>query len=89
MKNRGIIGGGSFRDPSGFVFRKDDTIYRQVNMVYKEQYDHFMASGLYEALVSDGLLLSHHEIGVEHAGSTTAYKIIEPEFIPVISYPYE
>jgi len=89
MKDRGIIAGGSFRDPSGFVFRKDDTIYRQVNMVYKEQYDHLIASGLYEALISDELLLSHDEIGVEHARSAAAYKIIKPEFIPYISYPYE
>ena len=27
---------GSFRDPSGFLFQQDGVIYRQVNLVYKD-----------------------------------------------------
>jgi hypothetical protein len=29
----------SFRDPSGFMFRRDGTLYRQVNKHYKDEYD--------------------------------------------------
>ena len=45
----------SFRDPSGFLFYKEGVLYRQVNLSYREHYDHLMESGLYKALVSQGL----------------------------------
>ena len=57
----------SFRDPSGFVFVADGDIYRQVNDLYKEHYDHLMASGLYESLVDKGLLVKHDEVDLERA----------------------
>lgn len=53
---------GSFRDPSGFVFCQDDLVYRQVNRIYRDNYDHLMGSGLYEALINAGLLVPHQEI---------------------------
>jgi len=55
----------SFRDPSGFLFRQDGVIYRQVNLGYKDGYDHLMSSGLYQALVDDNLLIPHEEISIE------------------------
>lgn len=79
----------SFRDPSGFLFLRDGLIYRQVNYKYKENYDHLINSGLYEALVGDELLIPHREVKNEYAMSDEAYRIIKPEFIPFISYPYE
>ena len=79
----------SFRDPSGFLFRQNDTIYRQVNLVYKDDYDHLMDSGLYRALVDDNLLVPHEEVGIEPPVSGLAYKVIKPEPISFISYPYE
>jgi hypothetical protein len=86
MTNPGIPG--SFRDPSGFVYFQDNLIYRQVNRVYKENYDHLMISGLYKHLVDAELLIPHNEVDMEH-GSEKTYKIIKPELIPFISYPYE
>lgn len=81
---------GSFRDPSGFVFKHDSTIYRQVNDCYKDDYDLLMASGLYEHLVSANLLIPHEEVtGVESPSKDGAYKILKPEMVPFISYPYE
>jgi len=79
----------SFRDPSGFLFFRDGFIYRQVNIIYKEDYDHLINSGLYETLVDAELLIPHDEIDIEYARSDKAYKIIKPEPIPFISYPYE
>jgi hypothetical protein len=78
---------GSFRDPSGHVFRRDGTVFRQVNACYRENYDALLSSGLYDALVRDGLLVSHAERGAD--GGAECYKVIEPERIPFISYPYE
>ena len=81
---------GSFRDPSGFVFSQDGVIYRQVNQSYKEDYDLLMTSGLYENLLSANLLIPHEEVsGVQSPDEDGVYKIIKPEMIPFISYPYE
>lgn len=79
----------SFRDPSGQVFTKDGMIFRQVNLVYKEHYDHLMTSGLYDALVRSELLIGHEEIDVDCRGSDGIYKILKPQVIRFISYPYE
>jgi hypothetical protein len=79
----------SFRDPSGFLFQQDGVIYRQVNLAYKDDYDHLMSSGLYQALVDDNLLIPHEEVSIEPPIPELAYKIIKPEMIPFISYPYE
>jgi len=80
---------GSFRDPSGFLYIRNGVLYRQVNTVYKENYDQLMNSGLYEALVDADLLISHEETGLDYAASNDVYKVIKPEKIPFISYPYE
>ncbi len=80
---------GSFRDPSGFLFRRSGVLYRQINSVYREHYDALMAGGLYEELASAGLMVRHDEIDVPPADPATAYKIIRPEPVPFISYPYE
>jgi SAM-dependent methyltransferase len=79
---------GSFRDPDGFLFRRGDTLYRQVNTSYQEDYDQLMGSGLYDALTSDGLLVSHTEVDVEPA-APGSYQILRPEPLSFISYPYE
>jgi len=80
---------GSFRDPSGFTFFQDGSIYRQVNAVYKEHYDHLIDSGLYETLVDSGLLVSHNEVDAGYARTDSVYKVLQPELVPFVSYPYE
>ena len=45
---------GSYRDPAGFVFRRDGVLYRQVQASFAEDWDAFMASGLYERLAAGG-----------------------------------
>jgi len=81
--------GSSFRDPSGFLFRKDGVLYRQVNQVYKEDYHQLMDSGLYQDLVEAGLMIPHWEAPFDLALNESAYKIIRPEPVTFISYPYE
>jgi len=46
---------GSFRDPNGFRFFCEDSIYRQVNGLYRDHYNHLLKSGLYQSLVDAGL----------------------------------
>ena len=80
---------GSFRDPGGFVFAENDHVHRQVNQVYRDDYDLLMDSGLYEKLVGAGLLIPHEEVGIELARTDEAYKVLRPEPVPFVSYPYE
>jgi hypothetical protein len=80
---------GSFRDPNGFLFVQDGSIYRQVNVLYRNHYDHLLKSGLYQSLVDAGLLIAHTEANLNLARSDNAYKIVQPEVVPFISYPYE
>lgn len=79
----------SFRDPNGFLFYRDGSLYRQVNALYKDNYDHLLGCGLYQDLVDDGLLLPHTEVSLDLAVSNDACKILKPELVQFISYPYE
>lgn len=81
--------GSSFRDPNGFMFVRDGELYRQINQSYAPEYSQLMQSGLYGKLTEAGLLIPHEEKDVPAADSTLAYKVIQPEYIPFISYPYE
>lgn len=78
----------SFRDPNGFIFESNGEFYRQINHSYSENYDLLMSSGLYEKLVKENLLVPHTEDD-KIQKPENAYKIIKPEKIPFISYPYE
>lgn len=80
----------SFRDPSGFLFYQDNQIFRQVNLIYKSDYDLLMSSGLYKKLVDEHLLIEHKEVTDQQTSDlANCYKIIQPTKIPFISYPYE
>lgn len=79
----------SFRDPSGFVYVVDGVVYRRVNRQYQESYDRLMASGLYDALVTEGWMVAHDEVPVESPAPDEAYRILKPVPIPYVSYPYE
>lgn len=80
---------GSFRDPHGFVYRRDGVLYRQVNPAGTSDYDRLMDSGLYAALVDEGLLVRHQEVDVAAAAEPGAYRVLRPEPVPFVSYPYE
>ncbi len=79
----------SFRDPSGFLFDRDGVLYRQITIGYKDHYDLCNRSGLYHALMKKGMLIPHEEVEIPPETQEGSYKIIRPERIPFISYPYE
>jgi hypothetical protein len=74
----------SFRDPSGYIFVEDNIKYRRVNASYFKQFDMLHDSGLYNELAEKGLLISHETIR-----ESADYKIICPEQLELITYPYE
>jgi len=77
---------GSFRDPSGYVFEENGRIFRTVSLTYKEHFEAFVDSGLYRRLVELGRILPFKESERCVAG---AWKTLEVEKLPFISYPYE
>lgn len=78
----------SFRDPSGFVFRSGDYIYRQINSCYKREYEHLMGSGLFKELLDRELIVNHKEVESKFPDQS-AYKTLLPEQIPFLSYAFE
>ncbi len=84
----------SFRDQSGFLFTENGTLFRSVSRRYRQHYDHLLQSGLYDKLVENKLIIPHEEVDpgtIKHFPGSRAdiYKIIQPERVPFISYPYE
>jgi hypothetical protein len=79
----------SFRDPSGVVFTRAGTLYRQINPVFAAEFEACTASGLYEALASERMLVRHRAASPSLALSAHAHAVIEPARVPFVSYPYE
>jgi len=78
----------SFRDPSGFLFYENGILFRQINKSYEKHYLKLMSSGLYDELISKNLMISHEDVDMS-VKSLDGFKIIKPEKIQFISYPYE
>lgn len=80
--------GGSFRDPNGFLFRRDGILFRQINQGYKDDYTLLKSSGLYASLTEKQLLIPHEEC-TQPGMTDNCFLVIRPALIPFISYPYE
>jgi len=79
----------SFRDPSGYIFNKDDIFYRVVNNSYKSNLDLLEESGLYKRLVKNNKILPYTNCKSIAIDSKDIYKILLPEQLKHTSYPYE
>ncbi len=81
---------GSWRDPYGFVYRRDGVLLRQVNRVAAEEWAAAEAVGLLARLQAAGLLIPHDVASIDLAAEPDrALAVIRPEPVPFISYPYE
>lgn len=80
---------GSYRDPSGFIFRRDGVLYRQINATFADDWHAFESSGLAADLIERRLLVPHQAAGLELAPEEGAVAVIRPEEIGFVSYPYE
>ncbi|MCE3294338.1 MAG: hypothetical protein K0R65_52 [Crocinitomicaceae bacterium] len=77
----------SFRDRDGFIFYQDDEVYRAILPSYYEDYSLLKDSGLLHELTDKHLLVGHEEC--ENFTDLGDIKLIKPQKIPFISYPYE
>lgn len=82
---------GSFRDPSGHVFRAGDRIFRTVTDRAAPDYEHVRDTGLLERLAADGLLTDAAEVDPNFLGedSRNVRYVLEHPKIPFITFPYE
>jgi len=79
----------SFRDPSGFVFRRQGLLLRYVAPSYGAHYDALMGGGVYQELTEAQLLIPHEEIALAEPELADAHRILAPQVVPFVSYPYE
>jgi ribosomal protein L11 methylase PrmA len=82
---------GSFRDPSGRVFRDGARIFRTVSSRAAADYEYVRDSGLFDRLGAKGLVLAAAEVDRDTLGPIGAASryLLEHPLIPFISYPYE
>ncbi len=81
----------SYKDPDGSIISLKDVIYRTLNHSYKEHYIKLIDSGLYKELSEKKMLVSHLEVNADEIlkSDKKIFKVLKPELIPFISYPYE
>ncbi len=80
---------GSYRDPGGFVYRREGVLYRQIGPAAIDEWRAFIASGLADRLIAADRLVGHEDVEIGAAATTTAAAVIRPQPIEFISYPYE
>ena len=81
---------GSFRDPAGFVYRRDGVLYRQIDRSFADQWEAVRRGGILDRLIAAGLLVSHEPVPVELAAHrSSAYAVIRPAEVDFVSYPHE
>ena len=83
------IDAASFRDPSGFIYYHKGELLRQVNLIYKDNFELLINSGLYQGLVKQKLLIQHKEVDLKYAYNKDAYKVIKPQVVTPLSYAYD
>ena len=79
----------SYRDNSGFIFQQHGKFYRYIFPVYETHYASLMSSGLYDVLVKKQWLIAHEEISEIKRFDFADGRVLLPQQIPFISYPYE
>ncbi len=84
-----VIDPASFRDPNGYVFRRDDILYRAIAPAALADWTAFEERGLAGDLIGDGLLVAHEQVADDVAPVPGAALVIRPRELALISYPYE
>lgn len=81
----------SYRDPSGFVYRRDGILLRQINASYQADWDAFESTGLSQRLRRERMLVDHEPMdpGLAADPKASPIAVIGPEPIEFLSYPYE
>lgn len=84
-----VVDPASYRDPAGFVFRRDDRVYRAIRAPAAADYRDMRERGVIERLVAQGLLVPTVEADRTLAPGGDVFAVVEHEALPIITYPYE
>jgi hypothetical protein len=71
------------------MFEFNGELFRAVNASYQQDFDHLFSSGLYDELINRGMMVPFEEVDPLSMGISGLYKVLKPERIKFISYPYE
>ena len=86
-----IINNGSFRDPLGRVYEKNNKVFRKVNNDYFKFCNRFLSSNFFQEnkkkLIVDTKLIEPIDVGFKEDTSSSFW--LEHEKIKFISYPHE
>ena len=88
---------GSFRDPSGYVFRQDDRVLRAVTSQAADKFHQTYESGILGKLAQKGLLIETSLVEADDAllaqfkgaREDQAAALYEHPLVPFLTYPYE
>ena len=80
---------GSFRDPGGFVFRRNGVLYREIGESAFPDWEAFVASGLAARLIGQGRLIPYEDAPLSMAATADARAVVRPEPLEFVSYPFE
>ena len=82
---------GSYRDPSGQVFRRNGRIFRTITERAAPAYEFVRDRGLLTRLADEGKLVSSREVDPARVGLARpgVRYVLEHDVIPFISHPYE
>ena len=64
-------------------------MYRQIAESFAQDWELYLSSGLYERLAGAGIVIGHQEVDAGLAAAPPAYRVIQPDQLELISYPYE
>ena len=80
----------SFRDPAGFVYRRDGVLLRQIDAPSASVGTAWSESGLLARLEAGGRLIPHEAAALELAADPArAHAVIRPTEVAFVSYPPE
>ncbi len=83
------VDSGSFRDPAGQVFLRQNKIYRAVFETGALDFDAASTRGIHDALIERGLLIHHEQVeDADFAPPNTIHLLQHPR-LTMISYPWE
>ena len=83
---------GSFRDPSGTVYRTGGRILRTITDHAEKDFAAVVETGLLESLVGDDSVVGWRDVDDRAewpGGDESAVRVLEHPVLPFISYPYE
>ena len=82
---------GSFRDPSGHVYRVEDQIFRTVTQRFADQFEAVDSTGLIDELADRGLVLPAERVSAAILGPTMedVKYVLQVPMLPFVSFPYE